>query len=237
MTPASAAGEYNTITFLIRSILSKANFSTLVRVISCSNSGGLSPVGTVDVQPLVDQVDGLGNSVPHGAVYGLPYARIQGGANAIIIDPQPGDIGIAVFADRDISGVKAKKGQNVPASGRRNSMSDGLYIGGYLNGTPSQYVQFNASGIFITSPTAVFIDAPSVEVNATTATVNASASASVTAPAINLGASGQSLLSMMNETAASVFNSHTHPGDSGGTTGVPNQTIGATGLTSTVKAG
>lgn len=237
MTPASTAGEYNQLSFLIRSILGKANFSTLVQVVSCSNSGGVSPVGTVDVQPLVDQVDGLGNAVPHGVVFGLPYARIQGGTNAIIMDPQPGDIGIAIFADRDISGVKSKKARNVPTSGRRNSMSDGIYIGGTLNGTPSQYVQFNASGITIDSPTAAIINAPAATVNADTAEINATASASVTAPVINLGATGQSLQEVMNATAAGIFNSHTHPGDSGGTTGTPNQTIGATGLTSTVKAG
>jgi hypothetical protein len=167
------SGESNAIQAIARALMQRMNTCTLVRVLAVTNAGGLSPVGFVDVQPLVNQVDGAGQQTPHGAVHHLPYFRLQGGANAIIIDPQVGDIGIAVFADHDISSVVNNKAQANPGSRRRFDMADGIYIGGVLNGTPSQYVQFTASGINVVSPSKVTITAPNVEVDATTFTVNA----------------------------------------------------------------
>ena len=104
--PGDGAGDFGAISFLIRQILSRFNTATLVKVVSCTNAGGVSPVGMVDVQPLINQMDGAGNGIDQGVLHNLPYLRIQGGSNAIIIEPQPGDIGIAVFASRDISKVK-----------------------------------------------------------------------------------------------------------------------------------
>ena len=164
-TPSSGASEFNAMEFLVRSILSRVATTTLVKVKACTNTGGVSPVGFVDVMPLVNQIDGDGNAVPHGTIYRCPYMRIQGGANAVIIDPQPGDIGVAIFASRDISGVIANKGQANPASGRTFDMADGLYLGGFLNGTPTQFVAFSDGGITITTPTTLTINAPTTTFN------------------------------------------------------------------------
>jgi len=164
--PLSAPfGDYNRMVFVIQQELSKMQTATLVRVESCTNSGGLSPVGFVDVTPLVNQVDGKGNPTPHVTIFNIPYFRIQGGANAVIIDPQAGDVGICVFASRDISKIKTTKEQANPDSLRQFSFSDGLYLGGVLNGVPTQYVQFLSSGVKISSPTQVTIDAPSIVLN------------------------------------------------------------------------
>ena len=95
---------------------------------------------------LVNQQNAAGIGIAEGQLVNLPYMRIQGGANAVIIDPQPGDIGIAVFASRDISTVIATKKQANPATFRMYDFSDGLYLGGVLNGVPSQYVQFASGG-------------------------------------------------------------------------------------------
>jgi hypothetical protein len=115
----------------------------------------------VDVMPLVSQVDGNNNTQRHGVVYGLPYFRIQGGANAVICDPVVGDIGYVVVSDRDISSVKSNaakitgsanpssSNQVTPGSSRRNDLADGVYVGGILNATPKQYIQFTATGITI----------------------------------------------------------------------------------------
>jgi hypothetical protein len=72
-----------------------------------------------------------------------------GGINAIIIDPQVGDIGIAIFGDRDLSSVIANKAQSNPGSLRRFDMADGLYIGGFLSAAPSKYVRFYDHAISI----------------------------------------------------------------------------------------
>ena len=175
-------GEYQQITFMVQQALAKMQTATLVRIESCTNSGGLSPVGFVDVTPLVNQLDGQGNPTPHVTIYNLPYFRLQGGANGVIIDPQKGDIGVAVFASRDISQVKATRKQGNPGSHRQYSFADGMYLGGMLNGTPTQYVQFSAAGIKIHSPTTVVIEAPDVQILAQTVEINASASATVTTP-------------------------------------------------------
>ncbi len=162
LQPSTLWGVYNNLQFAIQQALAKVQTAALVIVEACSNDGGLSPVGTVDVRILVNQINGQGVPTPHLTMYGLPYLRIQGGANAIIIDPQPGDIGIAVFASRDITNVKSTKAQSNPGSYRMHDFSDGLYLGGVLNGTPSQYVQFSSAGVAILSPTAVTITAPSI---------------------------------------------------------------------------
>jgi hypothetical protein len=144
--PTDSYSVYNVTSFMIKQLIARINTATLVQVKSVTNNGGVSPVGSVDVLPLINQVDGAGNPTEHVTVYGLPYVRIQGGTNAVIIDPKVGDIGVAVFASRDISTVKNAKKQSNPGSYRRFNMADGLYIGGVLNGSPTNYVQFDNSG-------------------------------------------------------------------------------------------
>jgi hypothetical protein len=148
--PTSGSDEFNAHAFLVEQLLNRVSTATLVKIISCTNAGADSPVGLVNVQPLVNQLDGSGNATPHTTIYNLAYFRLQGGTNAVIIDPQVGDIGIAVFADRDISSVKSNKAQSNPGSYRRFNMADGLYIGGVLNGTPVCYIQFVDGGISMT---------------------------------------------------------------------------------------
>jgi len=187
--PSSTWGEFNNIAFMVQQAIGKLQTATLVKIEKCTNSGGLSPVGFVDVTPLVNQLDAAGNPTPHVTIFNVPYFRLQGGKNAIIIDPEPGDIGVAVFASRDITKVKATKGAANPGSFRQYSFADGLYLGGMLNAVPEQYVQFSTAGIRIHSPTQVKIDAPdilmqaqTVEIECQTFTMNAGASATVTTP-------------------------------------------------------
>jgi hypothetical protein len=217
-----AASQYNAISFLVKQILSGVNVATMVQVVAVTETGQDVAVGYVDIQPLVNQVDGANNAVPHGIVHSVPFIRIQGGANAIIIDPQVGDIGIAIFADRDTTGVEANKAQANPGSGRRFDMADAMYIGGLLNGVPSQYVQFNTSGITIVSPTQVELQAPEVQIVAPVVVINASTSFSVTSPAINLTGNVATTGLLTNNTV-DVGSPHTHGGVTTGTgrTGFP----------------
>lgn len=235
-TPNSTRGEFNNIAFVVQQMLAKMQTATLVRVEKCSNAGGLSPVGFVDVTPLVNQLDGQGQPTPHVTIYNMPYFRLQGGANAVIIDPQPGDLGICVFASRDITKVKSTKKQANPGSFRKYDFADGLYIGGVLNGTPTQYIQFSQAGVKVFSPTKITVEAPTVEVQAQTATVTATTGASVTAPSISLGASGQELLSLVTAAFMDLFNAHTHPTPNGQSS-APSQAMATSHMTSTIKGG
>jgi len=171
--PDASTSQFNAQGFQVWSILSRVSTCTLGTVVSVTNDGGVSPVGFVDIQLLVNQIDGQGNTEPRGIIYKCPYQRLQGGANAVILDPKEGDIGIVVFADRDISSVTANKGQANPGSRRRFDIADALYIGGVLNGTPTQYIRFSDDGIVFHSPTDIKLEAPTIELNAgTSVTVN-----------------------------------------------------------------
>lgn len=186
-SPISSGGDLNAQTFLVWSILARVRTMTMVKVMGVTNAGGISPVGFVDLMPLVNQVDGNGNAVAHGTIYHCPYFRLQGGANAIILDPEVGDIGWAGVADRDISSVVANKGQANPGSSRKFDMADAVYFGGMLNGTPTQYVAFSSAGISIVSPTKITLTAPSIVLQATE-TIGLTAGTEITnsAPAIEM---------------------------------------------------
>lgn len=190
-TPGASSGDFNSQSFVIQQHMRRMNTSTIVKVMSVTNAGDLSPVGFVDIQPQVDLVDGAGVKIPHGTIYKCPYFRYQGGANAIILDPQVGDLGIALFADRDISSVIANKGQAAPGSARRFDMSDGMYIGGLLNGTPTQYVRFSAAGIEIHSPTVVKLSSPDVQITCQTLEITATTSAEITTPTFTINGNQQ----------------------------------------------
>ena len=43
--------------------------ATLVRVESCTNAGGVSPVGFVDVTPLVNQLTARDSPTPHVTIH------------------------------------------------------------------------------------------------------------------------------------------------------------------------
>lgn len=172
-TPTSGTSDYNAHTFMVWSILARVRTMSLVKIVGVTNDGGISPVGFVDIQPMINQIDGAGSAVAHGVIYHCPYFRLQGGDNAIIIDPELGDIGWAGFADRDISSAVASKSQANPGSRRMFSMADAVYFGGMLNGAPTQYIAFSSSGIAMVSPTQISLTAPTIIHNASTSfTVN-----------------------------------------------------------------
>lgn len=162
--PGEDGSEFTALRFFIQQILSRVNTSSLVLVTKV-DEGGTGPVGSVDVIPMINQLDGAGNGHPLSTLHNLPYLRIQGGANAIILDPQIGDIGIAVFCSRDISTVKRTKAQANPGSWAMHSMSDGLYLGGVLNGAPTQYVYFGENEITIHTPGEINFESSAVKHN------------------------------------------------------------------------
>ena len=144
---------YNALVFVIAQALKALAGPTLVKVISCTANGSVAGIGTVDVQPLVNQVTGGGDGVPHGPLHSLPYFRLQAGGNAVICDPEPGDVGVAVFASRDLSKVIATGAAANPGSARYWDWADGLYLGTVLAANaPTQYMQFFGGAITLAAP-------------------------------------------------------------------------------------
>jgi hypothetical protein len=172
-SPQDTRTDYDAQHFLIEQLINRLATTALVRVVAVTSAGAVAPVGTVDVVPMVHQVDGVGDPTPHATIFNVPYFRAQGGADAIIIDPKVGDVGIAVFCSRDITGVKRSKAPSNPGSLRKYDWADALYIGGLLNGTPSQYVRFSAEGVSVVSTSKVSVTTPTtVEITAPQTTIN-----------------------------------------------------------------
>ena len=71
--PDDGATEFSAHAFVINSIIGKLATVAAVQVMAVTNAGGVSPVGFVDVQPMVNQVDGAGNPTPHATIHNLPY--------------------------------------------------------------------------------------------------------------------------------------------------------------------
>lgn len=148
-TPTSPASGFNSLRFA-QEMASQAKMTcTIVKVKKCTTKGELGPIGRVDVQPLVQMVDGINQTVDHATVYNLPYLRMVGGKFAVIIDPKADDIGIVVTCDRDISGVKQKKGIAPPGSARTFNISDGIFLGSVIAEKPESYVRFKENGTII----------------------------------------------------------------------------------------
>jgi hypothetical protein len=204
--PSADSNDYNAMQFLIMATIAKMQTVSVVEVVAV-HGGGVAPTGTVDVKVLINLMTGNGQPVPHGIIYGVPFNRAQGGLSAIILDPVVGDVGMAAFASRDISSVKAARGQANPSSARQFDWADAIYVSGMLNAAPTNYIQIDdTDGVKIVSPVKVYISAPIVEVDAST-------SATVNSPAVTIG------------TATTIdgvlFLTHTHSGvtTGGGVTG------------------
>ena len=129
---------------VVKSLIGNAHTSMLVQVLSVDSSN-LS----CSIKPLTMLIDAQNNAYERGVINNVPFFRLQGGINGIICDPQVGDIGLAVFCERDISMVKRNKVQSPPSSKRQYDLNDAVYIGGFLNNTPQQYIQFTDTGINI----------------------------------------------------------------------------------------
>jgi hypothetical protein len=167
---STTTDDFNTLSFVFWLLMNNIQTATIVKVISCTNNGGLSPVGRVTVQPCVNQMTGNRQSVAHGQLFNCLYSRVSGGRNAIIMDPEPGDLGLMVFCSRDISGVVANQGPANPGSFRKFDWADGVFTMNVPLGiTPNQYVRFSdTDGIEIVSPVKFKVSAPIIDLEATT---------------------------------------------------------------------
>jgi hypothetical protein len=146
--PADYGSEYNAIAYMIRQMLADVRTITPVKVVSILG-GGVGAIGRVSVQPLLDQKYGDNTGQSHEIVYNIPYFRLQGGVNGVIVDPSPGDIGIMACSDRDTSSLKnmASPVESIPPSSTMFSFADGFYVGLFFGAAPTNYIQIASSAI------------------------------------------------------------------------------------------
>jgi hypothetical protein len=148
LQPTDFANETNAIQFVCRQLINRLEVMKLVKVLAVNPGQGSPPAaGTVNVQPLVSQIDYNGYPVPHGTVNGIAYWRFQFGPWAIVADPAVGDVGYVVCADRDSSLALKSPGQiSNPGSRRKFSLSDGIYMGGVANPVSKAWFWFKPDG-------------------------------------------------------------------------------------------
>lgn len=194
--PTTGSGDWNARRFEIQQQIMNLNTNIPVQVLRVRGIG-INPVGFVDVRVLVSQVTGDDMTVDNLEIPNVPYMRLQGGTNAVIIDPAIGDIGMGSFCSRDISAVKSARKAAPPGSRRAYNFSDCMYTGGFLNAAPVQYIQFTTGGILVRSPTSVKSEAPLIQLSASD---------------VQLGNISAALHKLIDDRFIALFNGHKHGG-------------------------
>lgn len=149
-TLTDGQSETGATNFVIEKMLRQVYTVLPVSVQSVEQPDPTGEVGFVDVVPLIRQVDGEGKAIAVSSLYRLPFFRAQCGKNAVIVNPQPGDKGLALFSMRDVSVLKSSRSGPVqPGSRRYMSAADGFYLGGFLNPAAERYVMIDDEGVTI----------------------------------------------------------------------------------------
>ena len=188
LQPQDYGSDFNSAARLIDEMMGRMVTMRLVQVVAVHSNGALAAAGTVDVLPLVSMVDGNGNVTKHITVNGIPWFRLQGGKNAVIMDPQVDDIGYVDVSDRDISNVKKNFAQSPPGSYRTFDIADGIYVGGCLNNvSPNQAVAFLSTGIKIFDLNGNVIEMTSAGI---TITGNVTVTGTLTVDQLEVGGAG-----------------------------------------------
>ncbi|MUG04165.1 baseplate assembly protein [Bombella sp. ESL0378] len=157
---------------LIASHINQIGPSMLVQVVDVSAEPA-SITGKVTVRPMVQQQDALSRPLAHDIIHNVPYLRIQGGTSALIIDPKPGDIGFIIISGRDHTHAVTTRQPSPPASFRQFALQDCVYVGGFLNNGPNQFIQATEQGWRIVTPGTVSIEAQGeVTINAAKLSAN-----------------------------------------------------------------
>lgn len=175
--------EYDKVISQFNSLITNVNTAIPCKVVAIEKpeQRGVNIVGFVDIQLMIEQTNGQKKGNETAIVCNVPYVRIQGGTNAVIIDPEINDLGVAIFASRDITNFKEARRQTPPATWRKFSISDAIYIGGIRNQKPVQYIHFRNDGIEIYSPKRVHITTPTVLIDSDNTTINTSAKTTINA--------------------------------------------------------
>ena len=220
-TAYSDTGAYNALDFAMEQKLRNGLTTSFVgRVDACSGKGSDDGSGSVSATQLTAQADASGKSLPMPSMSKLPYVRVQGGIAALIIDPVPGDVALFSSCKQDISGIKQGTSEPVPAgSYRQFSQSDSVMVGAIHTKKPEVWIE-------IKQDKTVIIHAPKGVKIETDETVEVTAKkVDITAPEVSITGDvtvNGSIKSTGDMSAGGIsLQSHTHRGDSGGTTGKP----------------
>jgi|GEM_PF-1345208 len=229
----SANSQVNAISFFVeQTVRNMINTAEIVSVNSADQNSHGGPAGYAAATPLVCQTDGYNNILPTATLHRLPFLRPQAGKAAIIMDPQPGDKAVAVFAKRDSSGVATNTKEPVqPGSFRVFDQADGFLINGFLGDTPEIWLLLDpVSGNIELSTKAANVEISCreggnivIKTGSGNVTIEATQGVNITAPQVNV--SGNMNVAGTLTADGVNMNNHTHGGvqNGSGSTGQPNK--------------
>lgn len=184
----TGSSEVNALCFMIETLIKNTVSTAIpVRVDKIERPGNEAGAAYLSATPLICQRDAEGNALPSVSIPKLRWFRYQHGTAAIICDPKPGDIGLAIFAQQDVSALNGGTEPVQPGSFRCFDMSDGFYIGGFWGQQPTTFIRIEDTGdITIDAPSSTLHHSPQITVICNTATIHATESVNITAPNTNV---------------------------------------------------
>jgi len=175
----------------------------------------------------------------------MPLGAIGiGNGWGVAVGPQIGDQVLVVFELGDASSgtivgrifSTTQQAIAVPSGEIWAVHSTGSFLKLVTNGDIDVSTAGNLNAIVAGNMTATITG--NATISAKAASIVAAVSAAITAPAITLGASGQTLMSFITSAFESLFNGHTHLSNgTGNQTNVPTQQMGPSHMTSTTLGG
>lgn len=241
-------------------------WTALPGIIESFDQDAITCVVQPSIQAKIKNPDGSTQWIEMPLLLDVPVVAPRGGGCTLTFPITQGDECLVVFSSRCIDAWWQSGGVQVQSELRMHDLSDGFAIPGPFSqatkisswSMDSVQLRSNDGQAFIgINPTSHEIDVSTTSdmkatvsgtaninvtgnanISAANVAVTASQAATVTAPAISLGATGQSLLGFVTSAFMSLFNGHTHTSSASGTpTSVPNQQMSNSQITTTVKGG
>lgn len=198
--PSINPADLDTLTGAFRHIFNKFMQSVAgimpARVVSFTRGSASTPA-RARVQPLISTLTTDGQLIQRAEIANIPVAKSGGGGIVIDFNLQPGDLGIIVACDRDISLFLQSLSISGPNTLRVKDFGDSIFIplifANYniavedVNNTVIQTLD-GVSKISIGADE-IFVVSPNVHIDTEIATILATTEANVTTPQVNITSS------------------------------------------------
>jgi len=128
------ANLFNQLVYLINTRLSMLNTLKICTVVAFHGN-------TIDVRPMLTEIDGNGNQIEQSILYGIPILQIQGGTSGLKIEYKENDIVLCAFCDKDIQSLVRSKKTSAPTTDLITPLNSGICIGAVLFNEATIYIE------------------------------------------------------------------------------------------------
>lgn len=170
--------------------------------------------GLASVRVLIPDVSPGGETAEQPVIPAVPVSFPRGGGASVTWPLGAGDTGIVIFADRDIGGWAVDGDTSPPESDRMHSLTDGMFIPGLGGGSTGDLVlRMGSTTVTLTNDGVDIVG--NVTVKGDVAIDGGLTTTGTTQSQGSISTDGDVVAGSISLTG------HSHPGDSGGTTGIP----------------